>query len=188
MKHLRAEESRPRLANCALCLALLMTEDDQKEQFSFAYARAVAAVAKVAVSEPSVDDDSIDLFFKVRGGGGVVRSAQLDAQVKCTEAANVNEAHVAHRLKLKNYDELRPTDVLVPRILIVVLVPDQIADWVNHSEQELALRNCGYWMSLRGFPATTNTTSETVHLPRLNQFNVAALQQIMARIGNGQLP
>jgi hypothetical protein len=27
-----------------------MTIDDQKEQFSFAYARAVAAVAKVAVS------------------------------------------------------------------------------------------------------------------------------------------
>jgi hypothetical protein len=165
-----------------------MTLDDQKEQFSFAYARAVSAVAQIAVSEPAVDDDSIDLMFQRRGGGGVVRSPRVEAQVKCTEVAATHPDHIAYPLKLKNYDELRSVDVLVPRILIVVIVPDVLGDWLDHSEQELAMRRCGYWLSLRGEPATLNTTNVTVHLPRTNQFTVAELQGIMQRIGNGQNP
>lgn len=165
-----------------------MTLDDQKEQFSFAYARAVSAVAQIAVSEPAVDDDSIDLIFQRRGGGGIVRSPRVEAQVKCTDAAAIHPAHIAYPLKLKNYDELRPVDVLVPRILIVVIVPTILGDWLNHSEQELAVRRCGYWLSLRGKPVTANTTNVTVHLPRANQFTVAELQGIMQRIGDGQNP
>ncbi len=165
-----------------------MTLDDQKEQFSFAYVRAVAAVTQIAVSEPAVDDDSIDLIFQQRGGGGIVRSPRVEAQVKCSEAATVHPAHIAYPLKLKNYDELRPVDVLVPRILIVVLVPDNLGDWLNHNEQELAMRRCGYWLSLRGEAATANATNVTVHLPRVNQFTVAELQGIMQRISNGQNP
>jgi hypothetical protein len=168
-----------------------MTIDDQKEQFSYAYARAVGAVARVAVSEPSVDDDSVDLEFKMKGGGGVFRSPQLDAQVKCTESANVHQNHIAYALKLKNYDELRPTNLLIPRILIVVAVPDDLKDWLNHSEAELAVRRCGYWVSLRGEPAANvgpKTDKITVHLPRNNHFTVAQLTLIMQRIGNGQHP
>ena len=165
-----------------------MTINDQKQQFSFAYARAVAAVARVAVDQPSLDDDSVDLSFRQRGGGGIMRSPQLDAQVKCTEVANIQANHIAYPLKLKNYDELRPTDLLVPRILIVVTVPDDLVEWLNHSEQELAMRKCGYWVSLRGMAATANQANVTVHLPRVNQFTGAQLMQIMQRIGNGQTP
>jgi hypothetical protein len=165
-----------------------MTLDDQKEQFSFAYVRAVAAAAQVVVNEQSVDDDSVDLSFQQKGGGGQVRSPRVDAQLKCTEIANIHQNHIAFPLKLKNYDELRPTDLLVPRILIVVTVPDDLATWLNHSEAELAVRKCGYWHSLRGLPATTNTTNVTVHLPRTNQFTVAELQKIMQIIRNGQMP
>jgi hypothetical protein len=78
-----------------------MTLDDQKEQFSFAYARAVAAVAQIAAPEPTVDDDSIALLFQQRGGGGVVRSPRVEAQVKCTDAASVHPARIAYPLKLK---------------------------------------------------------------------------------------
>ena len=140
------------------------------------------------MTEPEVDDDSIDLIFLRRGGGGAVRSPRVEAQVKCTDAATLSANHLAYPLKLKNYDELRPVNVLVPRILIVVLVPSVLNDWLNHTEQELALRHCGYWLSLRGQPPTANTTNVTVHLPRANQFTVAGLQGIMQRIGAGQLP
>ena len=165
-----------------------MTIDDQKEQFSFAYARAIAAVAQIEVSEPSVDDDSIDLMFKRKGGGGVVRSPQIDAQVKCSESANVHADYIAYPLKLKNYEELRPTDILVLKILIVVIVPENLGDWLNHSETELSMRKCGYWFSLRGMPPTNNDTSVTIRLPRANQFTVTQLLQMMQRIGNGQMP
>jgi hypothetical protein len=165
-----------------------MTLDDQKEQFSFAYVRAVAATAQIVVSEPSVDDDSVDLSFQQKGGNGQVRSPRLEAQVKCTEIADVHPDHIAYPLKLKNYEELRPTNLLVPRILIVVTVPDNLVEWLNHSEDELAVRRCGYWVSLRGNPTTTNTTNVTVHLPRASQFTVAGLQGMMQLIRNGQTP
>src|ERR1700719_251740 len=143
-----------------------MTIDDQKQQFSFAYVRAVAAAGQIAVSEPAVDDDSIDLLFQQKGGGGAIRSPRLEAQVKCTESASVHAEHVAYPLKLKNYEELRSEDVLVPRILIVVMVPADLKDWLAHSEEELAMRRCGYWLSLVGLRDTTSTTTVTVHLPR----------------------
>lgn len=166
----------------------LMTIDQQKEQFSLAYVRAVAAAACVAVTQPPVDDDSVDLIFHQKGTGTVFRSPILEAQVKCTEAATIHPAHIAYPLKLKNYNELRPTNLMAPRILIVVLVPDLLPDWLNHSEQELAMRRCGYWLSLRGMPAVPNTTSVTVHLPRINQFTVVQFQAMMARIGRGGQP
>jgi Domain of unknown function (DUF4365) len=167
---------------------VLMTIDEQKQQFSFAYIRAVAAAACIVVTQPSVDDDSVDLIFHQKGTGTVFRSPILEAQVKCTEAAAIQPGHIAYPLKLKNYNELRPTNLMAPRILIVVLVPDLLPDWLNHSEQELAMRRCGYWHSLRGMPTVPNNTSLTVHLPRINQFTVVQFQAMMARIGHGGQP
>lgn len=43
-----------------------MTEEQQKEQFSVAYVRAVAAVARVNTYKPEVDDDSVDIGFCAR--------------------------------------------------------------------------------------------------------------------------
>ena len=106
-----------------------MTFNEQKEQFSYAYVRAVAAVARVAVTKPEIDDDSVDLMLKLKSLGGPVRSPQIDAQVKCTGNANVAADHVSFPLKLKNYNELRGTDFLVPRLLIVVTVSDALADF-----------------------------------------------------------
>lgn len=165
-----------------------MTIQDQKEQFSYAYVRAVAAVARVSVTKPEVDDDSIDLNFRTKTSGGLRRSPQIDAQVKCTEIASFSGQHLGFELKIKNYHELRPADVLVPRILIVVLVADQLTDWLTHSESEMAMRRCGYWVSLRNMPDTTNTSTITVQVPRTNHFTVGALEAMMQRVRDGQLP
>lgn len=117
-----------------------------------------------------------------------MRSPRLEAQVKCTDADAATPMHVVYPLKIKNYDELRPTDLLVPRILIIVTVPDELNHWLNHTEQELALRKCGYWMSIHGEPAIQNTATRSVHIPRAQQFTVAELTGIMQRIGNGLNP
>ena len=91
-------------------------------------------------------------------------------------------------IKLKNYDDLRMVDFAIPRILVVVLLPDNLGDWVRQSEQELCMRYCGYWLSLRGMPETQNKSTVTVSIPRNNQFSVAALESIMQDIGQGIQP
>lgn len=165
-----------------------MTLEQQKEQFSFAYVRAVAAVAQVAVTVPEIDDDSIDLNFRRRGGGGRIRSPQVDAQIKCTSGAVLRASDFSFALDIKNYDELRPTNVATPRILVVVTVDTELTNWLTHSETELAIRRCGYWLSLRGMPDTTNTTSISVQLPRAQKFNVEQLSAILDRVATGGMP
>ncbi len=165
-----------------------MDIDQRKEQFSHAYVKAVAAVAGFAWYKPSVDDDSIDLGLAQTGGGGTTRSPRLEVQLKCKAFATPNEPDFSHSIKLKNYDDLRDTNVLVPRMLVVVLVPDDPREWLVHSEAELAIRRCGYWLSLHGLPASDNQSSQTVQMIRSQTFSVDALQGIMERIGNGRLP
>lgn len=160
----------------------------KKQEFSKAYVKAVAAAVGYATQEPSVDDDSVDLGLAARGGGGTVRSPRLELQLKCTARHLVGEQTVDFPLPVKNYDELRAVDFLVPRILVVVVVPDEVAQWIQHSEQELQLRHCGYWFSLRGMPATENLTTVTVNLPRAQVFDVMALTAMMQRISNEELP
>jgi hypothetical protein len=79
-------------------------------------------------------------------------------------------------------------NALVPRILVVVLVPEKITDWIKQTEDELCLRYCAYWVSLRGITDTENTTSVTIEIPRSNQFTPLSLQAIIERISFGDLP
>ncbi len=138
-----------------------MTVDDQKEHFSYAYARAVAARAAVSIATPEVDDDSVDLILSQKNTGTTYRSPRVEIQVKCAEegAVAVSATHIHYPLKLKNYDELRPENLLIPRILLVVLVPHDLGQWLSWTREELVIRRAGHWLSLRGMPATVNTAS-----------------------------
>jgi hypothetical protein len=160
----------------------------QKEQFSIAYLRAVAATAGFAVSPPGVDDDSVDYTIAVRGGSGTIRSPRLDIQLKCTAAPLAAGADLRYALKKKNCDDLRGDAFMVPRLLIVVRVPELTQDWLRQSENELAMRHCGYWVSLRGKPDMTNETTVTVSVPRSNVLTVDALRELMRRIGEEDIP
>ena len=165
-----------------------MDISQKKEQFSIAYVKAVASVADYSTFKHNVDDDSIDIGFAQRGGNGTIRSPRLEAQLKCTARNIIDDEKISYPLEIKNYNDLRVGDTLVPRILIVVLVPDSEDEWLQQSEEELVMHKCGYWISLRDKPATENENTITVHLPRTQIFDVEALNKIMDRISQGELP
>lgn len=156
-----------------------MDENQQKELFSYAYVRAVASVAGYGVHRPEPDDDSVDLVVSARGPLGSYRSPRLDMQVKCTAQDCLTEQEVRFPLKRKNYDDLRGEGFLVPRILLVMTVPAAVESWLSQTEEEMILRHCGYWLSLRDAPASDNTQSITVSIPRRNMFGVGALRSLM---------
>ena len=167
-----------------------MDLNEQKQQFSTAFVRAVAAQCGLAYAVPETDDDSIDATVARRGGGGSVRSPKLDLQLKCTAGVVLVPAqtHFAYALPLKNYEELRPTNIQVPRLLVVVLVPDALAGWMDCSEAAFALRSCAYWLSLRGMAPTTNETSVTLQIPRSNMFDSTSLEAIFGNLQLGLDP
>ena len=158
-----------------------MTSNQQMEQFSLAYIRAVAADAGYQVTIPAVDADSVDGVLMANFG----RRPRIDFQAKSTSQDILRENGLHFPLPVKNYEELR-ADTLTPRILIVLLMPQQSSEWTDQTHEELCLRRCAYWLCLRGRQATRNTSSVTVDMPTSNMFNPAQLQELMQRAERGE--
>ena len=121
-----------------------------------------------------MDRDSVDGTFKTDLG----KRARIEFQAKSTERDLVRDNHVHYPLTIKNYDDLR-LEAINPRILIVLMLPANIDHWVGQTHEELCLRHCAYWLSLRGAPASSNQTSITVYLPLANIFDSTQLVSMM---------
>lgn len=167
---------------------MTMSINFMQEEFSRAYVHAVATVAGFKVYPPATpDDDSVDLGIGARGAFGAVRSPRVDLQLKCWRGATEGEAF-SYPLPIKNYDDLREVDYQVPRILVVVVVPSEVHEWLEQTPDQLVLRRCGYWLSLAGEPATDNTSTVSISIPTSNVLSVDGLQQLLGRIGSGEQP
>lgn len=164
------------------------SESWRMEEFSRAYGHVVAAAAACEATRPTVDRDSVDLMLKRKTEGTHIRSPQLDIQIKATAADCVGSTDVTFALRMKNYDELRATNLLVPRILVIVVIPPDVSDWIEHDETRLALKRCGYWLSLYGRPERPNTTSVNINIPRGQAFTVQALDEMFRRLAEGERP
>ncbi len=155
---------------------------NQMEEFSRAYVNAIAAQAGCNPYNPHIDDDSIDVGFAMNDA---VRP-RLELQLKCTgRPIDLGKNVFPFDLSIKNYNDLR-AETLVPRLLVVVLVPQEPGEWAQQTEEELCLHHCGYWYSLKGIPDTENTTTVRVQIPRANIFSVDFLQDAMRRIASGE--
>jgi hypothetical protein len=66
--------------------------------------------------------------------------------------------------------------------LLVLLLPENPAEWLETSEECMISRRCAYWLSLLGMPETSNTRSVSVRLPRAQRFDVEQLQGLMQRV------
>lgn len=87
-------------------------------------------------------------------------------------------------LSRKNYDDLRGTDVICPRYLAVLLVPEQLAHWVHHHPEHMEMHNACYYLSLRDFPSTTNATTVTVEIPLTQRLTTDSLMHLMTLASN----
>ena len=156
----------------------------QKEEFSYAYIYAVVSAAGYSfqIANRPLDIGGIDIIISGEEQEYSLYPPRLEVQVKSTSTAVPDNEFIRYPLKLKNYNELRKSKTLVPKILVVVLLPDNPQEWVNQSEKELCLRQCGYWLSLKEQPETQNTESVTVYLPRQQLFTVSAIKNIMDTI------
>jgi Domain of unknown function (DUF4365) len=156
----------------------------QKEEFSYAYIYSVTSAAGYSFQKSSriLDVGGIDATITGTVSDDTLYEPQLDLQVKSTSLDVQSEEVIRYPLKIKNYNELRKERTVAPRILVVVLIPENQEEWINQSETELCIRRCAYWLSLSGQPRTKNTESITVYIPRENLFTVNALKTLMQRI------
>jgi hypothetical protein len=162
----------------------VLTRNHRQEALSLAYVQAIAAQAGLSYSIPR-PDYGIDISLRTiveRGNRRTDASAQVDIQVRSTTRANVSETQVIHDLDVTTYDDLRDPGVVCPRILVLLVLPVDEAQWLSQSTEELILRKCAYRLSLKGMAATRSTSTVRIGLPVTHVFSVEALQAILQRV------
>jgi hypothetical protein len=158
-----------------------------QEQLSLGYSRSIAAAAGCALERREIDMFSIDVTFHHNNPKKGWSPRQLEAQLKCTTQDVVKKDHVAWKLERQSYERLISTQVIVPSVLIVLVVPKNMDDWLLQSPNRLSMAGEAYWVNLRGEPAI-DSGSKVVHLPRTQVFGVQPLLDMLERIGNGGVP
>src|SRR5258708_38640329 len=113
----------------SISLNLGMARSAQQERFGDAFLLAVATIAGCAYAKPETDNDSIDWTLSCR----LSRRPKIDVQMKTVSFDDQFSGSISYALKKKNYDDLILTDVLTPRILLLVTVPQNIESWLNVS-------------------------------------------------------
>jgi hypothetical protein len=162
----------------------VLEPNDIMEELSLAYVRAVASRAGFAVEEVRRDRDSIDVHVCARGRleGGLLESPVLGVQLKSTARdLSTDDVEIPYDLKVRNYNDLTRT-TLIPRILVVLLLPQDPTLWLTWTEEALILRRSAYWLSLDGRPATPNKETARVHLHRSQVFDITSVRAILGRI------
>lgn len=158
----------------------------RQDAISGAYIRAICAVTGCGIDSVTLDNDKIDYIVSSRVRGTVRTKPKIDIQAKCMMSGAASSDPIPFVVDLATYDNLRDALVTNPRVLVVVLVPENVDEWISQSETELALSHCGYWLSLKGQPDSDTSTSKTVYLPRRNIFTPLTLRDMMERTSNGR--
>jgi hypothetical protein len=166
-------------------VSLGMNITQQQEEFSDAFVLAIAAAVGCTTAKPAVDDDSVDWTLSCRLKP---RRPKLDLQLKSWTNPALTGGALSYPLKLKNYDDLRSTELSVPRILVLVTLPPSLDDWVKLTQDELILRHSAYWTCLQGLGPSTNASTVNVNIPTTNLFDCSGLSGIMNRLNAGGKP
>jgi hypothetical protein len=167
-----------------------MTRNQRQEALSRAYVQVVAA--QVGFSHtPRTTDYGIDLSLYAvarRENRYVETGIVLDVQVKSTARAAVESGALAYDLDVKPYDDLRDPAAHNPRILVLIILPADPADWLSQTEEGLTLRRCAYWQSLAGRGPTSRGRTVRLRIPRVNVFSPSALAGIFEHLRLGGEP
>ena len=159
-----------------------LSENHQKEAFSYAYLYALAAECGYSCQKgPQPDTDGIDATVRAKGG----MRTQIDVQLKATSSPVVRAGALRVRVTRKQYDDLREKRQ-TPLVLVALELPGAREDWLAWSPEELVMRRRAWWTVLEGsLPIETSSTS--VQLPGDQLLSPHALRKIMARAARGEL-
>jgi hypothetical protein len=160
------------------------------EMLQDSYLRAIASAAGCSMSKPD-PDDGIDWTLTHTSDAHVLDSEiDLKVQLKSTSKVSANPSNGFVSISLDNdrFLLMSRQPVIINRILIAMIIPDGVADWVSADHDLLSLRHCSYWINMSGMSPADGQKSTTVRVPTSQIFDDVALCDIMSRIGAGGVP
>jgi hypothetical protein len=166
----------------------LLTRNHRQEGLCRAYVQAIAARCGMSTSLPS-PDYGIDITLNdiaITGRRRYESGYKIDVQAKSEVRREVVGEHFRYDLDARTFDLLRHAAPGCPRILVVLLLPRDEAQWTKQTEEALTLHHCAYWLSLKGQGPTRNRRSVRLQIPRRNVFSVEAVAALMSRYKAGE--
>lgn len=164
-----------------------LTDKDIESEISYAYLHAVASHvgAGCNIANRASDGNGIDAIVTGWGpfeNGGYLQEVDIKVQLKATIGTPViNNRYISYYLKgINRYNDLRTDALATHRILVVMFLPKEVEHWLNITEEELMLKKCAYWVSLRGAPESQNDSGQTIYIPPNQIFNSKSLKEILA--------
>lgn len=169
-----------------------MQVTQMKEDISISYISALCAIGGIDYEIIRHDADSSDGLLKkiIRLDGGRRYSAELHIQLKCTSSKSQYTdygSYLTYTLKVKNYNDLC-MEGTAPRILGLLVLPENESDWAKWTAQELLLRGCMYWADFSGRPESNNANTINVRIEKANVINTDSLLEILKKIAKEEWP
>lgn len=161
-----------------------MTIEQKKEQLSNRYLGILAANRGFVIEKPELDlgvDYQLKKTYTYTMPNGKTRfqydSRYIDIQLKATTENQViiQPGMVRYDLEAKNYNDLveRQTNGVAPLVLILFVLPDLPADWVDLHVTELRLRRNAYWYQPpAGSVQTANQNTIRIDIPIANRLDI----------------
>jgi hypothetical protein len=154
-------------------VARIGIEENYKSWFSHSFVTAASAAAGMTcVPTGGQDFDGVD--FTIRRG-----AIGIDLQLKATDSPSVNnDQDFVVDLDARTYN-LFTSPRTNPGYLVLVTVGSDRSHWLRHSGGTTQLEHEARWVRVTGLPASDNSTSTRVVIPRQNLLTARALHDVM---------
>jgi hypothetical protein len=167
-------------------------ETTGKEWMSLAYMRVICAQAGLNIKKCEFDNGiDLDIGSCKPTEQNSIANAFIAVQLKSTENWQVeNNNFIKYDLPIKNYNQLRLNNSLVPQYLVLFTLPPQTSHWVTYKfeytehKHVVEIRHMAYYFSLKGEPETENTTTIRVQIPINNKLTAEVLTDLYQQVAN----
>lgn len=172
------------LGNSPLRGDLGITQSMETLQDGYLYA--VAAAARCSLAPPNRDRGIDWIVSHQSTEHSHDFEAELRVQLKSTYQTSPTTMGEELSISIENEQlkRLVKSPVIVSTILVVMMVPRNIENWIAVEREHLTVRHSAYWANLAGL-AITGQNKTVVKIPTTQVFDDVALCEMMKRIGAG---
>ena len=141
-----------------------------KEQLSISYLRAIASYlgSELQIHGPLIDDEGIDVTIRPpqsRFLNCVNTKPTIDVQMKCTSNPKFDSSgdNVLFNLDRRIFSRMQIEGVS-PLLLMVMILPEDIDEWVYNTDDGLIMKREMLWYSAVGHDTVISDNQKTVNV------------------------
>jgi hypothetical protein len=170
----------------------MLNDNNRKAELSYAYLHAVAAAAGFACRDTHrhLDGCGVDAQIDVSeqlDPNASLTDFSLHVQLKATSATlPIVGGKLSFSLDVDQYNRLRRKTVSIPKLIVLMTLPETNESWLNVSANELVARHCARWTCIYGAPDSPNATKVTVRFDVNRVLTPLALRDIARLIAIGE--